>query len=231
MAGYVFVSYSRRDQPYVRRLVRHLADHGVTTWYDSETETGARFVPVVQEKIDGCAAVLVVWSAAAADSAWVERETLYAGSAGRPILPLWLDHTVPLGILLGALQAEPVDDDGMPSDDFIARLKALCDGSASASPGAAPRGVAAKPPETTRRTLSDRELRALVDAFEQDEVVYILDRVGFPRGSRPAWGPPLTFWHRVNRLLGDGAMRDGGSRIVEVASELRPHNEAFSPRG
>ena len=36
VAGFVFVSYSRRDPPYVKRLVDRLQQAGVPVWRDTE---------------------------------------------------------------------------------------------------------------------------------------------------------------------------------------------------
>jgi hypothetical protein len=52
VAGYAFISYSRRDRRYVERLASHLKHAGVRTWFDDEIPIGDRFEKVIRSKID-----------------------------------------------------------------------------------------------------------------------------------------------------------------------------------
>ena len=88
--GPIFVSYSRADRGYVERLVEYLAAAGVPCWYDHGIAKGDRFDRVIAERIDSCAAVIVVMTRAALESDWVANEIAYAEAKNKRILPLLL---------------------------------------------------------------------------------------------------------------------------------------------
>ena len=121
---YVFVSYSRADQSYVDELCGWLRHRGVVVWIDSEIDYGTRWQTVVKDRLDACAAVLVVMSPAAEESRWVGREVDRAETRGKPIFPLLLDGTPFFG--LSDLQHEDVSGGRPPSDRFIDRLRRCC---------------------------------------------------------------------------------------------------------
>ena len=56
---YVFISYARTDEAYVTDLVKHLADHEVRCWVDTDTDYGDRWPKVIRARVDGCAALVV----------------------------------------------------------------------------------------------------------------------------------------------------------------------------
>ncbi|GAA4669860.1 toll/interleukin-1 receptor domain-containing protein [Phytohabitans rumicis] len=119
--GHVFLCYShRRDQAYAQRLASFLTRAGVPVWLDQEIITGHRWDQVIREKIDTCAAVVVVMTPAAEESRWVMREITYAEKADRPILPLLLSGREFFG--LSDLQYEDVTGGRMPGPTFMARL-------------------------------------------------------------------------------------------------------------
>lgn len=121
---YIFVSYSRTDQMYVDDLCSRLRHRGVAVWVDSEIDYGTRWQTVVKDRLDACAAVLVVMSPAAEESRWVGREVDRAEARGKAIFPLLLDGTPFFG--LSDLQHEDVTGGRPPSDRFFDRLRAAC---------------------------------------------------------------------------------------------------------
>ena len=88
--AYVFISYAHADAAYVKVLVAALDAAGVPWWYDERLEGGDRFGRVLAERIDGCAAFVLVMSPAAAASAYVAKEVRRAQRSRRPIYPLLL---------------------------------------------------------------------------------------------------------------------------------------------
>jgi WD40 repeat protein len=123
MPGYVFISYSRQDRPYVDRLAAYIRRAGVPVWYDYDMVAGDRFATVIQGEIDDCAAFIAVLTPSAKASEWVEREITHAVNRGKVILPMLLedsDH-----ILLGNRQHEDVRGQVMPSPQFVDRLRAM----------------------------------------------------------------------------------------------------------
>jgi hypothetical protein len=89
--GHVFVSYSRQDREYVRRLVAHLRAAGLDVWVDDEIHHGDKWLAVVTSMIDRCAAFIVVMSPAADQSDWVRRELTRAQGEKKPIFPILLE--------------------------------------------------------------------------------------------------------------------------------------------
>jgi hypothetical protein len=102
---YTFVSHSSKDKPLVYDLASQLGNAGLKTWVDVEDlEDGVRWAQVIQQGVESCEAMVVVWSANARASEWVERETLLALRLNKPVLIAQIDDT-PLPIYLINRQA------------------------------------------------------------------------------------------------------------------------------
>jgi hypothetical protein len=105
-------------------LILHL--HGHCLRPASPTiDDGCRWPTVIRDKVDFCAA-LVVMTPAAEESEWVGREIHRAESKGKPILPRLLDGDA--FFRLGETQYEPVVGGKMPSKAFVQRLRRLASG-------------------------------------------------------------------------------------------------------
>jgi WD40 repeat protein len=90
----VFVSYSRRDEPFVRRLVGRLADHDKEAWVDWEDiPPTADWMDEIAVGIDGAASFVFVISPESVASKVCERELEYALEQGKRIVPLLLRDT------------------------------------------------------------------------------------------------------------------------------------------
>ncbi|MBX6722762.1 MAG: toll/interleukin-1 receptor domain-containing protein, partial [Dactylosporangium sp.] len=125
MSGYVFISYSRRDRPYVELLDTHLAGAGVAVWFDERIEYGQAWTAEISDKLDNCAAVLVIMTPESARSEWVDREITYARQNHKPVIPLLLRDTSFLA--LSTNHYYDVRGDRMPGPDLITVLRALVD--------------------------------------------------------------------------------------------------------
>ncbi|QLQ36714.1 toll/interleukin-1 receptor domain-containing protein [Micromonospora robiginosa] len=121
--GHVFVSYSRRDIGYVRRLVAFLRDLHIDVWMDEQIPNGTRWDQVLKDRIDTAAVVVLVMSPAAEESNWVNAEVDRARAHGKPLLPLLLKGNVTFG--LSRIQHEDVTSGRMPRADFVRRLRDL----------------------------------------------------------------------------------------------------------
>lgn len=118
---HVFISYSRQDQPYARRLADHLLALGFDVWIDDQIDYGDRWHRVIFKAIDECAALIVIMSPAARESDWVEKEYLYADELKKPLFPLLLDGTrFPYFVNRQYVDARP---DKLPGEDFTRRLE------------------------------------------------------------------------------------------------------------
>lgn len=90
----VFISHSSRDGAIARRLEAELERRGFAVWLDdSELGLGVLLRGQLQEAIRASRAVLLLWSAAASASRWVNAEWLTAFHVERFIVPCVLDET------------------------------------------------------------------------------------------------------------------------------------------
>lgn len=107
----VFISYARPDYEIARDLVEHLRERGVAVTWDQDLSGGIDFERTIRKVIDDAPTVLVVWSAAAAASAFVRDEARRALAAAK-LVTTHVDGfdfaDVPLGF--GHLHAVPVED-------------------------------------------------------------------------------------------------------------------------
>jgi len=86
---HLFVSYSRRDSPFVDRLIAALDDKGLRTWIDrSAIVGGAVWKASITEAIRDCAAFLIVLSHNSTGSENVPKELTLAERHQRSIIPV-----------------------------------------------------------------------------------------------------------------------------------------------
>src|SRR5687768_3084470 len=91
---YVFVSYASADRARVLGIVDALQSAGIPTWLDQRAiEAGANWGEEITDAIAGCAAVVLMSSAASLASRNVRQEIAVAWKYGKPYLPLLLDST------------------------------------------------------------------------------------------------------------------------------------------
>jgi hypothetical protein len=97
----VFISYSRKDLPFVETLVSDLKDMGMDVWYDlSGLEGGSRWGVEIRKAIKNSDYVIVVLSPDSVESEWVEREYLFSSNEKKKILPiLYRECELPLSFL------------------------------------------------------------------------------------------------------------------------------------
>ena len=118
---HAFVSYSRLDSDYVKKLVTFLRDQGLDVWVDGDVDYGDRWSTVIRTKIAGCAAFVVVMTPNGAESEWVEREIALAERTRKPILPLLLDGE-PFW-RLSSIHHEDVTGGRMPGRGYVLKLR------------------------------------------------------------------------------------------------------------
>lgn len=103
----VFLSYARDDADAARQLADSLGQSGHDVWWDRHLHGGSRFDREIEEALKNAEAVVVLWSSASLDSAWVKDEAAEArdserlvpvsiGSA-KPPLGFRQFHTIDLG--------------------------------------------------------------------------------------------------------------------------------------
>ena len=103
----IFLSYARDDVHAARQLAEDLEQSGYEVWWDRHLHAGSRFDREIEEALKSAEAVVVLWTAASLDSAWVKDEAAEArdserlvpvsiGSA-KPPLGFRQFHTIDLG--------------------------------------------------------------------------------------------------------------------------------------
>ena len=91
---YVFVSYARPDAKAAKTIIQILENAGFIVWWDGLIPGGERFGSRIGEALEGARAVVVLWSASAAASHWVQDEASH-GRDRHCLVPLSLDGTQP----------------------------------------------------------------------------------------------------------------------------------------
>lgn len=93
----IFISYSRTDIDFVRRLAGDLEKAGYRTWWDRSILPGALWHREIEAAIEGSQICLVVLSPDAVESEWVENEYLFALDQRLTVIPLYYrDCRIPL---------------------------------------------------------------------------------------------------------------------------------------
>jgi hypothetical protein len=228
VAGHVFISYEHGDKSYVDRLAAFLTKEGIPVWYDFSIVPGDRYAEVLQEQLDGSAAVMVVLTPEAAESDWVRKEVNYAVATNRPILPIELRPTKEL-LQLASLQREDVRGGTMPSSALLQRLRSLLPpapppASAPSAPTVVPEaphdiypdrlGVSGAPAVQPWRTELADEIESRLSALPHWERGWF----GFPRdGVHAALTDLVTRLRRGDAVSAD----DVGDRLASVLSTTK----------
>ena len=92
--GHVFISYARSDEDLAREIGDLLKEGGHEVWRDDELPAHKPYAEVIEDRLKGASAVIVLWSAEAAKSQWVRAEADTARTA-RTLIQVTLDGTMP----------------------------------------------------------------------------------------------------------------------------------------
>jgi hypothetical protein len=134
----LFLSYSRKDTKKAQCFTEWLEREGHDVWRDEDDiGGGASFSSEIENALNGCDAVLALWSADSVRSAWVRDEAAYGRDRGK-LIPFSLDGTEPP---LGFRQFQSIDLSKWkgrgepPHADRIRRaIERICGNSASVAP-------------------------------------------------------------------------------------------------
>jgi adenylate cyclase len=101
----VFLSYAREDVETAKPLAECIGRAGHEVWWDRQIQGGSRFASEIDRELKDAEAVVVLWTKAALDSAWVQDEAAEGRDTGR-LVPASLDGSRPP---LGFRQFHTVD--------------------------------------------------------------------------------------------------------------------------
>ena len=96
----IFISYSRKDIDFVRKLAGDLEKAGYDVWWDiTDLQGGDDWVRGIPDAIKSSQFVLVVLTPDATESAWVEKEYMQALSLRKKVIPIMLvPGTIPFAL-------------------------------------------------------------------------------------------------------------------------------------
>jgi TIR domain len=116
----IFISYSRKDINFVRKLAGDLEKAGYDVWWDlTDLRGGDDWVRVIPAAIESSAFFLVVLSPAAVASDWVRKEYTQALSLHKKVIPLMLARSrVPFAL-------NTINYVDFTGDDYAASLNSL----------------------------------------------------------------------------------------------------------
>src|SRR5947208_74867 len=92
--SHVFISYARPDESLAVLIAESLRGSGFQVWRDDELPAHRPYAEVIEERINGAKAVVVLWSGEATKSHWVRAEADTARNS-RTLVQATLDGTVP----------------------------------------------------------------------------------------------------------------------------------------
>lgn len=119
--SHVFISYSKKDKIYARKLADHLISQGFDVWIDDRIDYGDTWERVIFKAIDDCLAFLVIMTPQSYESDWVLRECHHAGRRNKPPFPVLLEgEEFPR---YGITQFVDVRGGRLPPNDFYERLE------------------------------------------------------------------------------------------------------------
>ena len=119
--AYVFISYSHKDQEYARKLADELDTRNIEYWMDDRIDYGSKWARVIQEKLENCQAFIVILSANAYDSDWVQSEIAFAQQEKKVIFPVLLEGKV--WVSLASAQYADVRDGGVPPNKYFETIR------------------------------------------------------------------------------------------------------------
>jgi hypothetical protein len=93
MAQYVFISYSRKDRSFVKKLNDILHTFGLQTWTDLENILpGQQWAKVIKDALEDATALIYVASKHSRNSSWIEKEIEIFIKQKSRIIPIIIDE-------------------------------------------------------------------------------------------------------------------------------------------
>jgi adenylate cyclase len=125
----VFLSYAREDADAARQLAEQIAHAGHDVWWDRHLHGGSRFVAEIDKALREAEAVVVLWTAASVESAWVQDEAAEGRDSGR-LVPVTIGSVKPpLGfrqfhtVAIGEMNA---DAPGSGIEELLSAIARTC---------------------------------------------------------------------------------------------------------
>ena len=118
--AYVFISYSKKNYDYARKLADYLIEKGFDVWIDDRIDFGSDWIRAIYKAIDDCSAFILVMTPESEQSNWVEREYIHADRKKKQLFPLLLEGEV--FPFFERIQDYDLRGDKLPDDVFLGQL-------------------------------------------------------------------------------------------------------------
>jgi len=86
--SHIFISYSKKNKDYARRLADYLLEHGFDVWIDDRIDYGENWLREIVKAVRNCAACVVLMTPESEVSRWVELEVAWAHKWNKPMFPV-----------------------------------------------------------------------------------------------------------------------------------------------
>jgi adenylate cyclase len=149
----IFISYARSTAKQAQAAARALRSQGYDVWLDDEIPAHRAYADVIEAELKAAAAVVVIWSAEAAKSQWVQSEADHAREAGK-LVQLNIDGAQ-LPMPFDRIQC--VDLSGWSGDADAPGWRKVADSVASLTGG--PKAAAVAPPARVVEALPQAQLK------------------------------------------------------------------------
>ena len=93
----VFLSYAREDAPVAKEIAQCIGGAGHDFWWDRHIQGGSRFASEIDRELKGADVVVVLWTQASIESAWVQDEAAEGRDSGRLVPVTFGGSRPPLG--------------------------------------------------------------------------------------------------------------------------------------
>ncbi len=121
--GYIFISYSHKDRDYVHRLQDALQTEGFEVWIDDRIDYGDEWPMVIQDRLDGCDAFIVVATENSYKSNGFKKKSHVRRRINKPFFPLLLSGNP--WLFIDSTQYVDVKDKSLPPERFYKRLSSV----------------------------------------------------------------------------------------------------------
>src|SRR5262245_53993018 len=122
MAGEVFISYRRSDEPKARLLFNLLAERGVSAWYDANVRAGEDWRAATAKALEAAPIFVLLYSKAASESDEITKELAVATFQKKKVIPVRLENIPPIGPFLYELASRNWFDAFAYPDSNLTRL-------------------------------------------------------------------------------------------------------------
>ena len=90
--GYVFISYSTKDQASAEAMRDYLGKHGIHTWMaPHDIPAGSKYAQVINQALRDCACLVLMLTNESQNSTWVAKEVERAIHYKKTVMPLQLE--------------------------------------------------------------------------------------------------------------------------------------------